>query len=50
MPWPGALRPPSPLVVTSEVIMPAMEAMLMTWLGESDVAPLRRRECSPTVA
>lgn len=30
--------------------LPAMEAMFITRLGESEVVPLRRREWSPTVA
>jgi len=44
VPWPGAARPPSPVVVTSDVIIPAIEAMLITRPGDSGVAPLRRRE------
>lgn len=47
---PGAERPPVEGAVTSDVIIPAMEAMLITRLGESGVVPLRRRLWRPTVA
>lgn len=49
VPWPGAERPPSAGAVTSEVMMPAMEATLITREGCWWVAPLRRRASRPTV-
>lgn len=46
---PGAASPPSSPTVTSTVVMPAMEAMLITRDGLWGVAEWVRRECRPTV-
>jgi hypothetical protein len=46
---PGAARPPPSPEVTSTVVMPAMEAMLMTRPGFSGVASLSSRGSRPTV-
>jgi hypothetical protein len=46
VPCPGAESPPSSLVVTSEVTMPAIEAMLITRDGMLADVPFNKRSCS----